>query len=101
MSENYTGLPSLPLRLSAMQVLGFKDPDEGDWARLHALQYRELRQTGRARVLAHLIGAAMVVLLFHATTLLPLLAAWLCALAFAVANVVRVESGMGSSITGA
>ena len=94
MSENYAGLPSLQLQLNAMEVLGFKDPAEGDWSRLHALQYRELHKTIKARVCAHVIAAAMVVLIFPPTASTPLIAAWICSLAFAVANVVRIEAEM-------
>jgi len=93
-SENYAGLPSLQLQLNAMEVLGFKDPAEGDWSRLHALQYRELHKTIKARICAHVIAAAMVVLIFPPTASTPLIAAWICSLAFAVANVVRIEAEM-------
>ena len=34
---NHSDLPALPLRLSPLQVLGLRNPDEGDWARLRAL----------------------------------------------------------------
>lgn len=94
MSENYTGLPGLPLRLSAMQVLGFKDPDEGDWGRLHALQYRELHANSRVRILGHLLAVLIVLLLYINTVPWILLAAWTLAVALSVTNVVKSETAM-------
>jgi len=35
---NHTDLPALPLRLSPLQIIGLKDPGQGDWGRLRALQ---------------------------------------------------------------
>ncbi len=96
MNATYTGLPDLPLELNAMQVLGFKDPDKGDWSRLRALQYRELHQTATVRLTAHTIAAAMICLIYFASVPGVLLAAWAVALLFAVANVVRVESDLAS-----
>ena len=31
MTGNHSHLPSLPLRLSALQILGLRNPAEGDW----------------------------------------------------------------------
>ncbi|KLI63394.1 putative bifunctional diguanylate cyclase/phosphodiesterase [Aurantiacibacter marinus] len=91
MSKNPTGLPKLPLKLSALQVIGLRDPGEGDWARLRALQYSELYKASRIRLAAHGIAAIMVVSLYVGTLPAWLLAIWLVVVVAGVANVGRVD----------
>ncbi len=94
MAEDYSGLPSLPLRLGAAQIVGFKDPDEGDWARLRVLQYRELYKTAVTRIVGHMLAALIAVGLFIDDVPLPLLGTWLVALVIAVIHVIRIERGL-------
>nr|WP_283773373.1 EAL domain-containing protein [Altererythrobacter sp. KTW20L] len=87
-------MPSLPLRLRAAQIIGFKDPDEGDWARLRVLQYRELYQTAGVRIIGHLLAALTVISLYVDDIPLPLMGAWLVALFLSVIYVIRIERGL-------
>lgn len=91
MSKNPTGLPRLPLKLSALQVIGLRDPNEGDWARLRALQYSELHKASRIRLAAHGLAAIMAVSLFVGTLPAWILGLWLLFVVGGVANVGRVD----------
>ena len=74
-----------------MQIFGFADPSEGEWARLRVLQYRELYQSATTRVIGHTLGALITISLFLDDVGLLLIGVWLAALALAVANVVLIE----------
>ena len=52
MPGNNSDLPKLPLRLSVLQIIGLKDPDEGNWSRLRALQYAQLHKVQLTRGIA-------------------------------------------------
>ncbi|MDF1834102.1 MAG: EAL domain-containing protein [Alteraurantiacibacter sp. bin_em_oilr2.035] len=91
MSKNPAGLPKLPLRLGPLQVIGLRDPDEGDWARLRTLQYADLYKSSRIRFAGHGIAAIMVAALYLHTIPAWILGIWLIALLGAVANSGRVD----------
>ncbi len=91
MAEDYSGLPSLPLRLSAAQIVGFADPDDGEWSRLRVLQYRELHKNRLTRLLGHSISAIVAYGVLSDDLPLLLIGAWLLALALALVNVLVVE----------
>lgn len=74
-----------------MQIFGFADPAEGEWARLRVLQYRELYQSATTRVIGHTLGALIVLGLFMDNIGMLLLGVWLTALALALINVVLIE----------
>jgi diguanylate cyclase (GGDEF)-like protein len=93
-ADDFTGLPSLPLRLGALEIVGIKDPCEGEWTRLRVLQYRELRGTTITRITGHALGALLTVNLFLATVPLVLLVGWLVALAACLFHVMRVEAAL-------
>ena len=89
--ETHSGLPNLPLRLGAMQIVGLIDPVEGDWARLRAIQYRDLHRAGVTRTVAQSMAALIVVGLYFGEVATILLAAWLFALSMALAHKLRIE----------
>ncbi len=89
--QNSSGLPSLPLTLSVREIVGFSEPEEGDWSRLRALQYRDLHQHRLLRVLGHLLGAAITVSLVADDNPWWTIAAWLVALALAVGHTLHIE----------
>ena len=91
MNKDSTGLPKLPLRLPPLEVIGLRDPGEGTWARLRALQYSELHKFSRIRLAAHGIAGTMAVGLYFTTIPLWAVALWVLSLMFAVANVTRVD----------
>jgi diguanylate cyclase (GGDEF)-like protein/PAS domain S-box-containing protein len=93
-TQNYTGLPSLPLRLSAQQIVGVKDPDEGEWSRLRALQYRELHRFSGLRIGAHMLAAAMAVTVLLNDNGPLIVAAWVLAVFLAMYNVIKVERSL-------
>ncbi len=93
-TQNFAGLPSLPLRLSALQIVGLKDPDEGDWARLRALQYRELHRRSGLRVIAHMLAAAVAISVLLRDNGTIVVASWLLAVIVAILNVLRVERSL-------
>ncbi|WP_337192901.1 putative bifunctional diguanylate cyclase/phosphodiesterase [Alteraurantiacibacter buctensis] len=91
MTQNFSLLPSLPLNLGAKEIIGLKDPVEGDWARLRSLQYRDLHRHAMLRVAGHSMAAAIAVSLLHDDNPWWLLAAWLVLVALAVFNTVKIE----------
>ena len=91
---NHSDLPKLPLKLSALQILGLQDPVEGDWARLRALQYSQLHKIVLTRSMAHGLAAVLTVSIFAGQIPLWALGAWLAALGAAVWNSTRIDRGL-------
>ena len=91
---NHSNLPKLPLRLSPLQILGLQDPDEGDWARLRALQYAQLHKGALTRAAAHAVAALLTVSIFIGQVPLWLLAAWTVGVAVAVWNATRIDRSL-------
>jgi len=91
---NHSNLPKLPLCLSPLQILGLRDPEEGDWGRLRALQYAQLHQVSLTRIMAHALAALLTVKTFADKAPLLLMGAWLVALALAVGNATRIDRGL-------
>ena len=67
MNGNHSELPTLPLRLSPLQILGLRNPSEGDWARLRALQYAEIHTVAPLRIGSQALAGAVAVSLFVGT----------------------------------
>ena len=92
MDRNLSGLPKLPLRLNALQIIGISDPDEGNWARLRSLQYSELHKVSIMRAGGH-CSAALIAISFYAGKVSPLLlGVWMMALIIAVFNGGKIDS---------
>ena len=94
MTGDHTDLPKLPLRLSPLQIIGLKDPDEGSWARLRALQYAQLHKVQLTRGIAHALAAIITVSIFVGKVPIVLLAAWAVVVAGAVLNATRIDRGL-------
>ncbi|MEO5707977.1 MAG: EAL domain-containing protein [Alteraurantiacibacter sp.] len=77
--------------MSAREVFGFKEPVEGEWARLRALQYLDLHRHSGRRVLAHSIAAAIAASLLGDSNPWWMMALWLAMLGLAVAQVLGLE----------
>ncbi|WP_423970133.1 putative bifunctional diguanylate cyclase/phosphodiesterase [Aurantiacibacter gilvus] len=77
-----------------MQVIGLRDPDEGDWSRLRTLQYAEVHKVSPTRMVAHGIAASLVVVLFHSVVAPWVLGAWLLSVIAALWNVSRIDHKM-------
>ncbi len=91
MTSKHSGLPSLPLQMSFLQVIGLRDPGEGDWARLRTLQYSELHKVSIIRIAAHGLAASLVVALYLNTIAHWILGVWLLSVVAAVWNVSRID----------
>ncbi|MEO0061901.1 MAG: Cyclic di-GMP phosphodiesterase Gmr [Pseudomonadota bacterium] len=94
MNGNNTDLPSLPLRISPLQIIGFKDPDQGSWARLRALQYAQLHNFALTRILSHLVGVIFTGSIYMGKVPTLEFAAWAIAVVMAVWNATRVERSL-------
>ncbi len=92
--ESASSLPTLPLRLSLAEIIGLKDPAEGDWSRLRALQYRDLHGVSVVRAMAHAIAAMVVIGLFSGDVADTLLWLWGIALSMALVYALRVDAGL-------
>ncbi len=94
MTANHSDLPKLPLRLTALQVLGLKDPDEGDWAKLRTLQYAGLERVQLTRSLAHALAALVTAGLFIGKAPLALVVGWLAAIGLSVWTATRIDKSL-------
>jgi len=93
-NESAPSLPTLPLRLSAAQIMGLQDPSEGDWSRLRALQYRDLHKISVVRAMAHAIAAFIVMGLYNGDVAGSLLLAWGIALGMALVYALRIDCAL-------
>jgi len=93
-SGNHSDLPKLPLRLTPVQILGLRDPEDGDWARLRALQYGQLHKVVLTRAVAHALAALLTFSLYVGKAPLWLLGAWLVAVGAAVWNSTRIDRSL-------
>ncbi len=91
MTGNHSDLPALPLRLSPLQVLGLTDPDEGDWARLRALQYAAIHKVAPLRIASQSLAGLVAVSLFVGEFPAIWLAAWVAALIAALWGQTRID----------
>jgi len=88
---NHSDLPALPLRLSPLQVLGLRNPDEGDWARLRALQYAAIHKVAPLRIASQSLAGMVAVSLFAGQLHSGLLIGWFAALMFALWTQTRID----------
>jgi diguanylate cyclase (GGDEF)-like protein len=88
---NHSDLPTLPLRLSPLQILGLQDPSEGDWARLRALQYAEIHTVAHLRIVSQVLAGAVAVSLFVGHFPGWALTAWLAALLAVLWQQTRID----------
>ena len=91
MTGNHSDLPTLPLRLTLLQVLGLRDPGEGDWARLRGLQYAEIHTVAPLRIGSQVLAGTVAVSLFLGQLSGWVLAAWFAALVATLWNQTRID----------
>jgi diguanylate cyclase (GGDEF)-like protein/PAS domain S-box-containing protein len=91
---SHSELPALPLRLSALEILGLRDPAEGEWARLRALQYAQLHKLVLTRVVGQALAILITLGLFFGKAPLLALCAWLLAVTATVWNVARIDRSL-------
>ncbi len=94
MTDTHSDLPQLPLKLSNLAVIGVTQPQEGNWARLRALQYSRLEALSLSRFLAHAIALVLTISIFTGKASPLILAGWVVALVAALWNASRVDDGL-------
>lgn len=91
MTDSPSDLPQLPLSMPLRALIGLKDPEQGDWAALRAIQYAELHKLARSRAVAHAMAVIITLGLFFGKVPLLILAPWVACVAAAVWNSVRID----------
>ncbi|HTN15044.1 MAG TPA: EAL domain-containing protein [Sphingomonadaceae bacterium] len=94
MTDTHSDLPQLPLKLSNLAVIGVTQPQEGNWARLRALQYSRLEALSLTRFLAHAIALVLTISIFLGKASPLILAGWVVALVAVLWNASRVDDGL-------
>lgn len=84
MLQNPSRLPRLPMQLSALQILGLRDPSDGEWGRVRALQYADVHKVAVVRATAHGCSAIIAASLYVDKVSYALLGAWLITLIMSV-----------------
>jgi hypothetical protein len=51
----------MPRELPVLALLGLREPKEGDWSRLHGMQYSSLARSSVPKIACHSIAALAVV----------------------------------------
>ncbi|AKH42103.1 Cyclic di-GMP phosphodiesterase Gmr [Croceibacterium atlanticum] len=82
------------MRLTPLQIVGLRDPEEGGWSRLRTLQYAGLHQMGLTRTIAHLLAAVIALGLFMGDVPLWQILIWLVTLGLALANGHRIDRSL-------
>ncbi|MXP42663.1 EAL domain-containing protein [Altererythrobacter soli] len=96
MRASQSDLPQLPLDLALPELVGLRDPEKGDWARLRAFQYAHLHKLSRCRAIAHALSAVIAVSLFLGDVPLIGLLLWLAAVVAAQWNLCRIDSSLAN-----
>ncbi len=74
-----------------LQVIGLREPSDGDWTRLRTLQYSELHKVSTIRITAHGLAAMLAVGLYMQSVAHWALAGWMLSIIAAVWNVGRID----------
>ncbi len=86
----------MPLRVSAMQVIGFRSTDEGEWASLRSLQYRDLHKGSLIRTAAHGIAAIILVGILFGKVPSIFLGGWMLAVFVAIFHASKIERALAN-----
>ena len=91
MTDSHSDLPQLPLDLPLRALIGLRNPEQGDWAALRAIQYGQLHQLSRSRALAHAMGVIITLGLFLGKVPVFILGPWVLAVVLALWNSFRID----------
>ena len=94
MTDSHSELPQLPLKLPLLALIGIRDPEQGSWAALRAIQYAQIHRLSRSRALAHVMSALVTVGLFFGKVPALALAPWVLGLAAALWNSLRIDRAL-------
>ncbi len=70
----------MPRELPVLALLGLREPKEGDWSRLHGMQYASLARSSIPKVVCHSIAALAAVRILYPVANVFVLVGWLLAL---------------------
>jgi diguanylate cyclase (GGDEF)-like protein/PAS domain S-box-containing protein len=90
-TDSHSDLPQLPLDLPLLALIGLRNPPQGDWAALRAIQYAQIHQLSRSRALAHAMGVIITVGLFLGKVPIVILAPWVMCVVVALWNSFRID----------
>ncbi|MEO6152798.1 MAG: EAL domain-containing protein [Croceibacterium sp.] len=91
MTGNPSDLPTLPLRLGALEILGIRDPADGGWVRLRTLQYAQLPELAPRRTIGQALAALVTLGLLIGRVPWVLIGAWVAFSSVAVWYAWRVD----------
>ncbi len=94
MSEPISPKPNVPADMPMLAILGLRDPDGVDWARLRGLQYAQLIRTGRLRMIVHGMCAMLAIALYIGKAPWWLIAAFAAALIASLFENLRCDRGV-------
>ncbi|MXO57496.1 EAL domain-containing protein [Altererythrobacter gangjinensis] len=89
----------MPARLPALAVLGIRNPDQEDWARLRGLQYAKLAQGAPLRVGAHIVAAILAIWVYFGSVGVLALVSWVLALVGVLYYGVRCDKSLADADT--
>ena len=95
MSTSNSELPALPLNLSNLAVLGLRQPEEGSWSRLRALQYAQIRESNLSGVAGNIMACVVVAGTYFEQAPTVVLGGWAVLLAISLWHITRVHSSLG------
>ena len=96
MSDAHSDLPSLPLRLSNLALIGLKAPEEGSWGRLRALQYGRLSESSLFRIGVHVVAVLITFTIFAGKVPMFAMGCWGALVGVALWNTVSIDNRLSS-----
>ncbi len=79
-----------------MQIIGFRSPEEGDWASLRSLQYRDLHRGSLIRTAAHGIAAIILVGILLGKVPPLFLGGWMLSVFVAIFAATKIERALAN-----
>ena len=85
---------ALPKTLPVMAVLGLADPADGDWGRLRGLQYSSLARASQVRIVAHVVAALAVGMVYFGSVHFAALGGWFALLCGSLYYGAAIDKGL-------
>lgn len=97
MSEQDQSGFDLSRGLTIKDVLGFSNPGQAEWSRLHGPQYAQLKQRIVARLAIHTLGLSLAIYLLFDVASLPLLGLWAALVVATAVDSARVDANLADA----
>ena len=97
MTDGNSNLPQLPLTISSAELLGLKEPERGNWARIRALQYAGLYRVAWVRTTGHVLALCITVALYFGKVPHYLLLPWIPLVLAGQFNATRTDRSLGDT----